>query len=95
MYHNCKRKKTDNLNIVMFMFTFMANLTYFVGIFLRNSEPISDIVPQIPFVLNSFLPMTLDVVILCQYYYYKRKEKLSGKTDNESRSNFFEPTQIP
>lgn len=63
----------------MFVFTLSANLTYFVGIFLRNSEPITDIIPQIPFVLNSFLPMIFDVIILCQYYYYKNKEKKLAK----------------
>lgn len=64
IFTNCRRKTVDNLNITMFALTLCANSTYFIGIFLRNAESPKELIPQIPFIITSVIPMLLDCIIM-------------------------------
>ncbi|KAH0572241.1 Seven transmembrane protein 1 [Spironucleus salmonicida] len=94
---NYKRKSVEGLSVVMFCITIAANVTQLsqlclstASIYIFDSANISSSYDQIPYFLAAFVPVSLDVVILCQFYYYTKVYKKPESVESPVHENALE-----
>lgn len=63
---NYSNSSTGNLSVLMYIFTIIGNSLY-VGVITVDPDYI---VENIPWIVNGVISILLDVLVLCQYYYY-------------------------
>ena len=86
MNTNIVRGTAEGLSMKMFLLTFSGNATYVISILLRALRPnhvASDfILGKLPWIINASTCMVEDVIILCQCFYYARKENENTTSDS-------------
>lgn len=68
IYENYKTKTTEGLSLLMYIFTMLGNLFY-IGVIFSTPEYLDK---NIPWLISSLISILLDIIIILQYYYYKR-----------------------
>ena len=71
---NFQRKTTEGLSLTYWISSFCANSTYGISIFLKDSS-LNYIWSQAPWLLSSWGCLPLDLTVLIQFCYYKRKNR--------------------
>jgi uncharacterized protein with PQ loop repeat len=69
---NIKRKTTDGLSIVMYIFTMCGN-GFYIGVILCNLELLNE---NMPWLITGIVTILLDIFVLCQDRYYKGKKEI-------------------
>ena len=69
IHRNYKRKSVEGLNIAMFVFAVMANLTYATAVILAGREQ-ATLFSRLPWLLGSLGTVALDFIIFTQSYIY-------------------------
>ena len=68
IYENWITKTTEGLSLLMYLFTILGNLFY-IGVIYSTPEYLDQ---NIPWLISSLFSIFLDIIIISQYYYYKR-----------------------
>ena len=84
IWKNYKRKAVDGLSWVMFFCAVMGNVTYALGVFLRDSSP-KALLATLPWLVGSVGTVCLDGIILFQFWIY-RHASLSSTTRTRTSS---------
>lgn len=66
---NIKRKTTEGLSIIMYIFTMCGN-GFYIGVILCNLELLNE---NMPWLITGVVTILLDIFVICQSEYYKRK----------------------
>lgn len=67
---NYRRKSTDGVSILFFVFAFLGNITYCVSIFAADSS-VHSLILNASWILGSAGSLLLDIAVLTQFYVYK------------------------
>ena len=81
IYLNIKRKSTQGLSLLMYIFTITAN-TIYAAILLLYPESLDT---NMPWIAASVINTVLDIFVICQHYYYEyRLKKITEIIRNEA-----------
>jgi len=72
LIRNWQRKTTEGLAILMFMLAVTANVLYGSSIFVRSLE-LDFLLSKLPWLIGSLGTVAFDAAIVCQHFYYKKK----------------------
>lgn len=75
---NRERQSADGIANTMFIFAILGNLTYSIGILLRDDR----LVKAIPWLMGSLTCMMMDVFIVFQLNYYSRRTMKDSRLDS-------------
>lgn len=67
---NYRRKSTDGVSILFFVFAFLGNVTYCISIFAADSS-VHSLILNASWILGSAGSLVLDVAVLTQFYMYR------------------------
>ncbi|KAL3319229.1 PQ loop repeat-containing protein 2 [Cichlidogyrus casuarinus] len=70
LYRNWSRKTTDGLSLGLFILACTGNSSYGLQIFLSSSDT-RTLIRSLPWILGSMGVLTLDLIILFQFYWYR------------------------
>ena len=73
VFLNIKNKSTENLSILMYVFTIIANIFYLILIFLYPDY----ILDNLPWLISTIFTIFLDFFVIGQHYYYKRLHRIT------------------
>lgn len=71
LVHNYRRRSTEGLSKLMYVFTILGNLSYLLSTVTYSTEP-EYIFLNIPWIVLTIVNSCLDTLIIIQYYYYKQ-----------------------
>ncbi|XP_050413382.2 lysosomal amino acid transporter 1 homolog, partial [Patella vulgata] len=72
IYTNYSRSSTEGLAKIMFWLAVLGNLLYGLAIIVRDIDAVF-ILQHLPWIIGSLGVIFLDVTLLCQFYYYERR----------------------
>ncbi|KAK6174831.1 hypothetical protein SNE40_013401 [Patella caerulea] len=72
IYTNYSRSSTEGLAKIMFWLAVLGNLLYGLAIVVRDIDGVF-ILQHLPWIIGSLGVIFLDVTLLCQFYYYERR----------------------
>jgi len=70
---NYKQKSVVGLSMPMFISSILAAFFYIVSILFESRLDVAYILQGLPWLLGSFGGMFMDMVILCQFFWYRRR----------------------
>ena len=73
LYLNYTRKTTEGLSILMYVFTILGNICYLLATLTFSIET-EYVLTNMPWIVMIVVTVTMDVVVIFQSYYYKRKQ---------------------
>jgi uncharacterized protein with PQ loop repeat len=73
---NFKRKSTDGLSIYMFIATTTGNIIYTLSILLMSTNT-GFVIYHLPWMIGAMGPLLLDIVILTQFYYFRKRPPIA------------------
>jgi uncharacterized protein with PQ loop repeat len=84
LIHNYKRRSTEGLSKLMYVFTILGNLFYLLSTVTYSIEP-DYIYLNIPWIILTIVNSCLDTIVIIQYYYYKkyRHNQIDNQIDNQ------------
>ena len=71
LIHNYKRRSTEGLSKLMYVFTILGNMCYLLSIVSYSIDP-EYIYLNVPWIVLTIVNSCLDMLIIIQYYYYKK-----------------------
>lgn len=74
LYLNFTRKTTQGLSILMYIFTILGNTFYLLSVVVYSIEP-DYIDANMPWIVMIVITVVMDVVVIFQAFYYKKKNK--------------------
>ena len=74
LYLNFTRKTTQGLSILMYIFTILGNTFYLLSVVVYSIEP-DYIDANMPWIVMIVITVVMDVVVIFQEFYYKKKNK--------------------
>ncbi|KAL9680739.1 hypothetical protein QQ045_012518 [Rhodiola kirilowii] len=75
---NMRRGNVEGLSPLMFIFALMGNTTYILSILVRSSKWV-DVKANMPWLLDAAFCVSLDLLILLQFAYYKYQKSKQNK----------------
>lgn len=72
LFLNLRNQSTKDLSILMYTFTIIANISYFILILL-DPEYIMD---NLPWIISTIFTIFLDFLVIGQHFYYIRKHQI-------------------
>ncbi|VDN15780.1 unnamed protein product [Dibothriocephalus latus] len=80
-----QRGSTEGLSIGLFMFALLGNATYGLQIFLTSTDTLF-LLHSLPWLLGSVGVLLLDLVILAQFYIFRKRSQNNPTGSVESES---------
>ena len=77
LIHNYKRRSTEGLSKLMYIFTILGNVCYLLSIVTYSIDP-EYIIINIPWIVLTVINSLLDILVIIQYYYYKNTVNNDG-----------------
>lgn len=72
LYLNYRRKSTEGLSILMYIFTILGNTCYLLATITFSIES-NYILTNMPWIVMIVVTVTMDFIVIFQSYYYKKK----------------------
>lgn len=96
LYHNYKRKSTEGLSILLYVFSICGNLCYMLSILTYSSE-LCNIILNLPWIVLTIGTGILDIFIILQWKIYKKEKNIitfklkniSNKSKNNQKDDKF------
>ena len=82
LYLNYRRKTTEGLSILMYVFTILGNTCYLLATITFSIEP-DYILTNLPWIVMIIVTVIIDFVVIFQSYYYKKKSESNRKIENK------------
>nr|VZI26004.1 unnamed protein product [Spirometra erinaceieuropaei] len=82
---NWRRASTEGLSIFVFMFALIGNASYGLQIFLTSTDTLF-LLHSLPWILGSLGVLLLDLVILFQFYVFRRRQQSNLIRTTEAES---------
>lgn len=82
LYLNYRRKTTEGLSILMYVFTILGNTCYLLATITFSIEP-DYILTNLPWIVMIVVTVIIDFVVIFQSYYYKKKSESNRKIENK------------
>nr|VZI41087.1 unnamed protein product [Spirometra erinaceieuropaei] len=82
---NWRRASTEGLSIFVFMFALIGNASYGLQIFLTSTDALF-LLHSLPWILGSLGVLLLDLVILFQFYVFRRRQQSNLIRTTEAES---------
>lgn len=74
LYLNYTRKTTEGLSVLMYVFTILGNFFYLLSVLIYSLEE-EYIKTNLPWIVMIVISVTMDIVVIFQTFYYKKKNK--------------------
>uniref|UniRef100_A0A0X3PCL5 Lysosomal amino acid transporter 1 n=1 Tax=Schistocephalus solidus TaxID=70667 RepID=A0A0X3PCL5_SCHSO len=84
-FYPWRRGSTEGLSIFLFMFALLGNASYGLQIFLTSTDTLF-LLHSLPWILGSLGVLFLDVVILAQFYVFRRRRQRNPTQTVEAES---------
>ena len=74
LVHNYRRRSTEGLSKLMYVFTILGNVCYLLSTVTYSIDP-EYIYLNIPWIVLTIVNSCLDTLVIIQYYYYKKYQQ--------------------
>jgi uncharacterized protein with PQ loop repeat len=85
VYLNYRRKNTEGLSMLMYVFTILGNIFYLLSVLAFSLEP-EYIYINMPWIFMIVITVIMDFIVLYQFKYYKARQPTSIRVVNVSES---------